>query len=149
MDEEKMQRQMEFIVEQQAQFAAKIGQLEDTTRQIGENVVRLGGVVERLGGVVERLGEVVERLSEVVGRVVDGVARLTQSTLERFDETDRKLAALVDAQVRAEDRTADVDRKFALLAESQQKTEESIRSLAEVFNRHTADGHGGRGQAES
>jgi hypothetical protein len=149
MDEEKMQRQMEFIVEQQAQFAAKIGQLEDTTRQIG-------GLVERLSGVVERL--------------VDAVARRFEAMDRRDEETDRKFAALADAQIRTEDRLAEIDlraaerhaetdrraaeraaefdRKFAMLTESQQKTEESIRNLTEVVNRHIADGHGGGARPE-
>ncbi|HEX7314947.1 MAG TPA: hypothetical protein VF297_13550 [Pyrinomonadaceae bacterium] len=100
MDEEKMQRQMEFIVEQQAQFAAKIGQLED-------GLTRLVGVVER---------------------VVDTVARLAQVTTERFEETDRKIAALVDAQI---------------------QTEEAVRHLAATVDRHIAEGHNGRARPES
>jgi hypothetical protein len=99
MDEEKMQRQMEFIVEQQAQFAAKAGQLED-------GLTRLVGVVER---------------------VVDTVARLAQVTTERFEETDRKIAALVDAQI---------------------QTEETVRNLAATVDRHIAEGHNGRARPE-
>jgi len=82
MDEEKMQRQMEFIVEQQAQFAAKIGQLED-------GLTRLVGVVERVVDTVARLAEVMAERFEAVDR--------------RADETDRKIAALVDAQIRNEE----------------------------------------------
>ena len=121
MDEEKMQRQMEFIVEQQAQFAAKIGQLEDTTRQIGESVVRLGEDVTRLVGVVER--------------VVDTVARLAQVTTERFQETDRKIAALVDSQIQTE--------------EVMRKLGERMDNLAATVDRHIAEGHDGRARPES
>ena len=99
MDEEKMQRQMEFIVEQQAQFAAKIGQLE--------------GGLTRLVGVVER--------------VVDTVARLAQVTAERFEDTDRKIAALVDAQI---------------------QTEEAVRNLAATVDRHIVEGHNGGARPE-
>jgi hypothetical protein len=145
MDEEKMQRQMEFIVEQQAQFAAKIGQLEDTTRQISENIVRLGGVVERLSGIVERL--------------VDAIARRLEEMDRRDDEAARNLAALAAAQIqtetqlvtvdkRAAERAAEFDQKFALLTEAQRKTEEGIRSLAATVDRHIAEGHNGRARPE-
>ena len=121
MDDDKLKRQMEFIVEQQAQFAATIGQLEDGLVRQGENIERLTGVVER---------------------VVDTVARMAQATLERFeavdrrgDETDRKIAALVDAQLRME--------------EESRKTEEAIRNLAATVERHIVEGHNGRAGAES
>ena len=107
MDDEQFERQKEFILQQQAQFAAKIGQLED-------NLARIVGVVER---------------------VVDTVARLAQVTAERFeavdrraDETDRKLAALVDAQI---------------------QTEAALRNLAATVDRHVAEGHDGRARPES
>jgi chromosome segregation ATPase len=148
MDEEKMKRQMEFIVEQQAQFAAKIGQLEDTAKRtgenverLGENVERLGENVERLGGVVEQLGGVVEQLVGIVERIAESVTRLVQVTTERFeavdnraDETDRKLAALVDAQMRSE--------------ESFRKMSEGIDNLAATVDRHIAEGHNGRARPE-
>lgn len=82
MDEEKMQRQMEFIVEQQAQFAAKIGQLED-------GLTRLVGVVERVVNTVDRLAQVTTERFEAMDR--------------RAEEWDGKIAALVDAQIRNEE----------------------------------------------
>ncbi|HEX8147768.1 MAG TPA: hypothetical protein VF591_11350 [Pyrinomonadaceae bacterium] len=121
---------MEFIVEQQAKFAAKIGQLED-------NLARMNRVVEQQGENVQRLGENVERLVGVIERVADTVAQLAQVTAERFeavekhgDETDRKIAALVDAQIRTEEESL--------------KLKETMRTLASTVERHLADGHGGR-----
>ena len=90
---------MEFILDQQAQFAAKIGQLEENLARQSENLSRLTGIVER---------------------VVDTVDRLAQVTVERFEETDRKLDALVDAQI---------------------QTEGSLRSLSDTLNRHIVEGH--------
>ncbi|HEX8499538.1 MAG TPA: hypothetical protein VF659_03020 [Pyrinomonadaceae bacterium] len=170
MDEEKMQRQMEFIVEWQAQFAAKLGQIED-------NLARQGEAIERQGENIERQGENIGRLTGVVEQVVDGIARLAQLTLERFeavdrraDETDRKIAALVDAQIRTEDRVADndrwaresaadfdrrikesaadFDRRLALLLDSQKQTEEALRNLAATVDRHIAEGRNGKAGAE-
>ena len=113
MDDEKFERQMEFILEQQAQFAAKIGQLED-------NLGRLVGVVERVVDTVDRLAQVTAERFEAVDR--------------RAEETDRKLDALVDAQIRNE--------------EMMSRLGERIDRLATTFERHIADGHGGRAEPE-
>ena len=135
MDEEKMQRHMEFLLEWQAQFAAELAELKERDQRNSENITRLEGVVERVVGVVERLA--------------DGVSRLTQVTTERFeaverqgDETDRKLAALVDAQMRTEEEARKRE-------ESMRSLEETMRSLAATVERHIADGHGGKEYPES
>ncbi|MGH9902257.1 MAG: hypothetical protein ACRD68_10675, partial [Pyrinomonadaceae bacterium] len=73
MTNEEFEKKMEFIVEQQAQFAAKIGQIEDV------------------------------------------VGRLANASLRRFGDTDEKIAALVDSQMR--------------LTEAQSRTDESLRNL--------------------
>ena len=106
MDEEKMQRHMDFLLEWQTQFAAELGELKESTMRNSENITRLEGVVERVVGVIERLAQV---------------------TAERSEETDRKIAALVDSQI---------------------QTEESLRNLSATLDRHIADGHGGRGKQE-
>ena len=113
MDDEKFERQKEFILNQQAQFAAKIGQLE-------ENLARLTGVVERVVDTIERLAQVTAERFEDVNK--------------RADEFDRKLAALVDAQIQNE--------------EMMGKLGERIDRLAATFERHIADGHGGRAEPE-
>ena len=121
MDDEKFERQMEFILNQQAQFAAKIGQLE-------ENLARLTGVVERVVDTVDRLVQVTAERFEAVDR--------------RADEFDTKLAALVDAQIRTEEEARKRE-------ESMRSLEETMRSLAATVERHIADGHGRKQQPES
>ena len=70
MDEEKMQRQMEFLLEWQAQFAAKLGELENDSKQTHENIKRTDESVTRLG---ERL----EGGTELLGSeaLVYGISR--------------------------------------------------------------------------
>ena len=109
MDEEKMQRQMEFLMEWQAQFAAELGELKENAKRSGENITRLEGAIERVVGIVERLIQVTAERFEAVDR--------------RDDETNRKIAALVDSQI---------------------QTEESLRSLSATLDRHIAEGHSGR-----
>ena len=104
---------MEFLLEWQAQFAAKLGELEDNAKQNSENITRLGGVVER---------------------VVDIVERLAQVTAERFEQTDRKIAALVGSQIQTE--------------EVMRKPGERMDNLAATVDRHIAEGHNGRKDKE-
>ena len=88
MDDEQFERRLEFIVDQQTQFAVKIGQLEEL------------------------------------------VARLAQATRDRFELTDR--------------RDDDTDRRISALVDSQMRTEESIRNLTAVVDRYFAEGRNGR-----
>ena len=68
-------------------------------------------------------------------RVVDTVARLAQVTTERFEEADRKIAALVDSQIQTE--------------EVMRKLGERMDNLAATVDRHIAEGHNGRSRPES
>lgn len=132
MDEEKMQRQMEFILEQQAQVAvshtksaARIAQLEELLVQFAR------ATRERFEGTDQRAQEE------------------SRKAAKRSEELDRKIAALVDAQIRAEDKAPDIERRVALLFESQRKTEEAVRNLAAVVERHIVEGHNGRARPGS
>jgi methyl-accepting chemotaxis protein len=127
MDNEQFERYKEFILQQQAQFAAKIGQLEDGLARQGENVERLVGVVERVVNTVARLAEVTTERFEAVDRRADETDR-------KVDETDRKIAALVDSQIRTE--------------EVMRKLGERMDSLAATVDRHIVEGHNGRARPE-
>lgn len=120
MDNEQFERYKEFILQQQAQFAAKIGQLEDGLARQGENVERLVGVVER---------------------VVDTVGQLAQVTVERFEAVDRRAAE-------TERQADEVDRKIAALVDAQIQTEESLRHMSATVDRHIKEGHNGRARPE-
>ena len=128
MDNEQFERQKEFILQQQAQFAAKIGQLEDGLARQGENIGRLVGVVERLVDTVARLAQVTAERFEAVDRRADETDR-------RVDEIDRKFAALADAQIRSE--------------EAFRKMSERIDNLAATVDRHINEGHNGRARPGS
>jgi hypothetical protein len=172
MDEEKMQRQMEFILEQQAQVAISNAQSTARIAQLEELLVQFARATrERFEGTDARAEEE------------------SRKAAQRSEELDRKIAALIDAQIRAEDkmaetdeqakertaeidrqtkerdaeidrqakeRAADLDRRAALLFEAQRKTEETVRKLGEridnlaaVVERHIVEGHNGRAQAEN
>ena len=108
-----------------------------------------------------------------IAQVEDLLVRFAQATRDRFaqneqrtQDLDEKFAALLDAQIRAEDqakeRGAEFDRKFAALVDAQVRTEETVKRMGEridklgervdnltvVVERHVADGHGGRARPE-
>jgi hypothetical protein len=88
MTYEEMQKTMQFIVEQQAQFTVDIQQLKESQVKTDENVSQLTGVV----------------------------AHLAAETRAGFEELRGSIAALVDAQMQNEENiknlTAVVDRYF-------------------------------------
>jgi hypothetical protein len=75
MGNENIEKLMEFMLEQQARFASKIGQLEDVLGQLEDVVVRLAkGTLDRV-----------------------------EATDGRVDNIDKRISALVDSQVRTDE----------------------------------------------
>ena len=114
-NEDKFQRQMEFILNQQAQFAADIGQLKDLHNQQSQIVTRLNDVVTRLATV----------------------------TLEGFKTIESKMAALVDAQIRTEENVSILSERMTTLTEAQAHTDDRLNALINVVERHISEGHNG------
>ncbi|MDQ3175122.1 MAG: hypothetical protein M3Q91_15685 [Acidobacteriota bacterium] len=61
-----------------------------------------------------------------IGQLKDVVARLANSSLERFEDVDERISALVDSQVR--------------LTESQSHTDENLKNLISAVDRYFSDG---------
>jgi hypothetical protein len=99
MTDEERQRQMDFILNQQAQFASDIQQLRETQAQT-EQVVN----------------------------------RLANAMLSNFERRDEKFSEVSE----------DTDRKIAALVDSQMKTEENIRNLTAVVDRYFSEGRNGK-----
>ncbi|HEX8130166.1 MAG TPA: hypothetical protein VF527_13770 [Pyrinomonadaceae bacterium] len=92
MTDEERQRQMDFILQQQAHLTVSMGQLTET-------VDRLSVTVDRLSVTVDRLSDKVDRLSDKVDRTADSVNALL-AIAEIHDQeiraTDERLNALVN-----------------------------------------------------
>lgn len=85
MSNEEFEKKAEFIIEQQAQFAAQIGQLEDI-------VVRLAkGTLDRFEATDKRVDVIDERISALV----DSQMR-TEENVKKTTENLRNLVAVVD-----------------------------------------------------
>lgn len=105
MSNEEFEKKMEFIVEQQAQFSSDIQQLRQAQANTGE--------------VIAQTGEIVGRLAHV--------------TLEGFKDVNAKIDALVDGQIRANERTAAseilTNEKIGELADAQNRSDERMAGL--------------------
>jgi C4-type Zn-finger protein len=88
MTNEEMQRTMEFIVQQQAQFSVDIQELREAQVRGEERVTRMEGVILRLVDVVEKVVEVQARTDQ---KLVEVDERLSQ----KLAETDERLNTLI------------------------------------------------------
>ena len=79
MSNEEWEKKAEFILNQQAQFSADIGQLKDAMARL-ENIV-----------------------AQFATATISRFEALEAKTEERFADLDAKIAALVDSQVRTEE----------------------------------------------
>lgn len=104
MDEDKMERTMQFILEQQAQITVSMGQLT-------EKVSQLSGTVDQLSNTVERLSGTVERLSDKVDRTADGISSL----LVIAEIHDREIAALRESVSAVDERGRETDERLNAL----------------------------------
>jgi len=116
MNNEDIERKMNFIVEQQAQFASDIQQLQESQARTEQIVAQNGEAVTHL---VEAVGQTAETVVQV-GDVVTRLANVTHAGFTEmhagFTEVNAKINALVDAQIRTEENLtnfiSEVDRRF-------------------------------------
>ena len=127
MSSDEFEKKMEFIVEQQAQSVAKIGQLEDI-------VARLANAT------LTRF----EDTDEKIAALVDSQIRLTEAqtrTDENLRNTDEKLSALIDSQIRLSEAQARTDANL-------NRTDESLRNLIAAVDRYLGE-NGRTGKSQS
>jgi len=85
MSSEDFQKKADFIVEQQAQFASKIGQLEDIVARLAK------ATLDRFEASDKRVDEIDERIAALVNSQIQ-----TEENVRRTDEHLRNLIAVVD-----------------------------------------------------
>ena len=92
MSSDKIERQMAFIIEQQARFAEDISRLEKQSRESAANIAKLGDVVLSLTNVVQRHDDALDR----VDRQIAEMARESKEAAERGKEIDARLNTLIN-----------------------------------------------------
>jgi hypothetical protein len=108
MTNEEFEMRMAFILEHQAQFTSDIQQLRESQSELHTAQVRT---------------------EQVVVKTVEIVGRLANGTLERFKDANAKIDALVDSQIRT-------DEKIDALTDN-------VQNLTAVVNRYFTEGRNG------
>ena len=92
MDNEHFERRMEFIVEQQAQFAGDIQKLQGQQDELTKKHNRLTEALTTVVGMIGRLTQAQERQAEAQRRTDEHISELTSKQAE----TDDRLNVLVN-----------------------------------------------------
>jgi hypothetical protein len=147
MTDEEMRKTMQFILEQQAQSAAKIDALADAQRSAEErwthteesirSLLSIAEIHEReingLGDKQAWFGETQSWLGEMQARLAETQARLGE-TQTRLGETQSQLA---EAQARTDKQMAETDKRMA-------ETDERLNALINTVERFISKGQNGR-----
>ena len=92
MTNEEMQKTMQFILEQQAQFALNFQRIEEAQAKWEERVSRLEGAIVGIVDLIGALTRAQERTDAKVNELADKVAQLTEAQ----KQTDERLNALIN-----------------------------------------------------
>jgi hypothetical protein len=99
MTEEEMQKKMEFIIEQQAQFAVNIDVLRENMNLLAQAQKRTEETVGNMARMQTHMNEVVAAVAEAQQRTEEKVAELIESqtrTDRKMADTDDRLNTLID-----------------------------------------------------
>jgi len=121
MNNEEFDRKMAFIVEQRAQFASDIQQLQESQA---------------------KTEQVVAHTAEIVAQTGDVVSRLANVTHAGFTELNEKINALVDAQVRTDGQLARTDKQLSRTDKQLARTGQSLQSLIARIDRYLGGKNG-------
>lgn len=125
MTEEQMQRKMEFIVEQQAQFAVSIQWFEEHLKHLEEERIRDR---PRLARLEQSYQTVVDLL-----RNYDSRMDTCDSRLNRVEaESDRLENALARFAENADSRLAGIESSLQVVAIAQVRTDEKLSALIDI-----------------
>jgi hypothetical protein len=144
-------RKMEFIVAQQAQFAADIQVLKERQTAFQHELENMAGTANMALEIVTKAAEVSLRATERLDRHDELFGRLGEMSLrlgERADKTDERFGLLGERDRKTDERfellgerIAEVSETVRGLAEAQKGTDAKLDRLAEIVERHAGNGH--------
>ena len=104
--EDATQRKIEFILDQQAQLAVRVGQLSDTVDKLSGTVDSLSDTVDKLSGTVDKLSDKVDRTAgsitnllaaaEIQAGEINDLTQAVRAVDERQRHTDERLNVLIN-----------------------------------------------------
>ena len=153
MNDEERQRTMDFILQQQAQFTVGMQKLEEQQAQLTEQQSQLTEQQSQFAGQQAQLSAEVQGVNASVKQLRRVVVLMTRRFQRERDDLHERVAALVDAQVKSEDKashTEDVlerlgesharsDERMTRVEESQARSEERLTRLEELTGRNSED----------
>lgn len=128
MTNEQFEKQVAFIVGQQAQFTVDIQLLQEAQARTEQVIARTEQVAETALQAVAQTTEAVAQTADTVARLAEVTANFSEATHERFKDTDVKINVLIDSQMRT-------DEQIAALRNSQKLTDKTVRKLAATRDR--------------
>jgi len=90
---------------------------------------------EELQGKIEFIIHHQARFSSDLDRVKDLITQLAVAGRDRFADHDRQIAALVDSQIKSEERMAKVEETLKRIAEAQEHGDKRLNALIEIVDR--------------
>jgi outer membrane translocation and assembly module TamA len=136
---DKIQKQMEFIVDQQAQFASDIGQLKDVVARFANaSLKRIEDLEEKSSALVDAQIRSKEKASELVDAQIKSEERAS-ALVDSQIKSEGKISALAEAQTKSE-------RKISALAEAQAHTDQRLNTLITVVERYISRDQNGNAQ---
>ncbi len=139
------QRNIDFIIQQQAQFVTdiqKLSEKQDATREIVERLAtvtlsrfeRVNGDLSNLENKMAALVDSHIKLADAQKNTDERLNALTDSHIRLADAqkiTDEKMSALLDSHIKLADSQKRTDERLSALADSQKKTDERMGALAD------------------
>jgi hypothetical protein len=149
MSNEEMNQKMEFVIDQQAQFAANIREmlevqaqdekfLKEQYRELSGAVITVVGLVGNLAKAQGLADERINELTQAQEHTDDRINVLVQAQAH----TDDRINVLVQAQTRTDERINLLTEAQTRLTELQARTDERLNIFINVVERHIS-GNGG------
>src|SRR5687767_5721144 len=136
---DKIQKQMEFIVDQQAQFASDIGQLREIVARLANaSLNRIENLEEKSSALVDAQIKSKGKTSALVDAQIKSDGKIS-ALVDAQIRSDGKISALVDAQIKS-------DGKISALAEAQAHTDERLNTFITVVERYISRDQNGNAQ---
>jgi 2C-methyl-D-erythritol 2,4-cyclodiphosphate synthase len=99
MSEEEMQKKMEFIIEQQAQFAVNIDLLREAQQRTEERLAEVAAAQAQLSQSQVQMSRAQTHMNEVVAVMAEAQERMIEAqerTDQKLAETDERLNTLIN-----------------------------------------------------
>ncbi|HVF27291.1 MAG TPA: hypothetical protein VM943_03550, partial [Pyrinomonadaceae bacterium] len=107
---------------------------------------------KKMDFIIEQQAQLVvnqELADERMTRIENVVGRLATASLERIEDTEKKMSALIDSHIRLAESQARTDESLKALAASQAQTDERLNIFINVVERYISKDSNGNSEGRS